>query len=95
MTAVRKVYDGPVDFAVDGMVWNVTKEGVRTRVAMLNSQPYPPPSVAARQQEAPGGEKYETPEWILQGFEWETYCRSWTRSMRSSTRSSGRTSSSR
>jgi len=72
VTAVRSVYDGPVDFAVDGMVWNVTKEGVRTRVAMLNSQPYPPPSVAAREQAAPGGEKYETPEWILQGYEWET-----------------------
>jgi ribonuclease Z len=72
VTAVRKVYDGPVDFAVDGMVWNVTKEGVRTRVAMMNSQPFPPPSVTARVQAAPGGEKYVTPEWILQGFEWET-----------------------
>jgi ribonuclease Z len=71
VTEVRKVYDGPVDFAVDGMVWNVTREGVRTRVAMLNAQPFPPPSVTERQQEAPGGEKYETPEWILQGFAWD------------------------
>jgi ribonuclease Z len=54
------------------MVWNVTKEGIRTRVAMLNSQPYPPPSVTARAQAAPGGEKYVTPEWIMQGFAWET-----------------------
>ena len=38
---------------------------------MMNSQPFPPPSVTARQQAAPGGEKYETPEWILQGFEWQ------------------------
>lgn len=72
VTAVRETYDGPVDFAVDGMVWNITKEGVRTRVAMLNTQPYPPPSVSDRQQAAPGGEKYETPEWILQGYEWKT-----------------------
>lgn len=72
VSAVRETYDGPVDFAVDGMVWNITKEGVRTRVSMLNTQPYPPPSVADRQQAAPGGEKYETPEWILQGYEWET-----------------------
>jgi len=72
VTAVRELYDGPVDFAVDGMTWNVTKDGVRTRIAMLNSQPYPPPSVVARQQEAPGGEKYETPEWIMQGYAWET-----------------------
>lgn len=72
VTAVRKVYDGPVDFAVDGMVWNVTTAGVRTRVAMMNSQPFPPPSVTARQQAAPGGEKYETPDWILQNYEWQT-----------------------
>jgi len=72
VTAVRKLYDGPIDFAVDGMVWNITKDGVRTRVAMLNSQPFPPPSLVERQQAAPGGEVYKTPEWILQGYEWET-----------------------
>ena len=71
VTAVRQVYDGPVDFAVDGMVWNITGEGVRTRVSVLNTQPYPPPSVTARQPAAPGGEKYETPQWILEGFEWQ------------------------
>lgn len=72
VSAVRQTYEGPVDFAVDGMVWNITRDDIRTRVAMLNSQPFPPPSVTARQQAAPGGEKYETPEWILQGFEWGT-----------------------
>jgi len=71
VTEVRKFYDGPVDFAVDGMVWNVTKDGVRTRVSAFNPQPYPPPSVSDRQQAAPGGEKYVTPEWIMQGFAWE------------------------
>ena len=72
LEAVRKTYDGPVDFAVDGMVWNITDDGIRTRVAMMNSQPFPPPSVTARQQAASGGEKYETPQWILQGYEWQT-----------------------
>lgn len=72
VSAVREHYDGEVDFAVDGMVWNITKDEIRTRVAMMNSQPFPPPSVTERQQAAPGGEKYETPEWILQGYEWET-----------------------
>jgi ribonuclease Z len=70
--AVRQTYDGPVDFAVDGMVWNITRENIRSRVSVMNSQPYPPPSVEVRQQAAPGGEKYETPEWVLQGYEWET-----------------------
>lgn len=72
VTAVRKTYGEPVDFAVDGMVWNITEDSIRTRVAVLNPQPYPPPSVVERQQAAPGGEKYETPEWVLQGYEWET-----------------------
>lgn len=72
VTAVRQTYDGPVDFAVDGMVWNITKDEIRSRVSMLNSQPFPPPLVNARQQAAPGGERYETPEWILQGYEWDT-----------------------
>jgi len=72
VTAVRKTYGGPVDFAVDGRVWNITKDEINTRVAMLNSQPFPPPSVTPRQQAAPGGEKYQIPEWILQGYAWET-----------------------
>ena len=70
--AVNRVYDGPVDYAVDGMVWNITKDGIRTRMSMRNKHPFPPPSVTPRQQAAPGGEKYVTPEWILQGYEWET-----------------------
>jgi ribonuclease Z len=32
--AVEQIYDGPVDYAEDFMVWNVTKEGVRTRMAI-------------------------------------------------------------
>jgi len=43
-----------------------------SRLAMLNTQPFPPPSVTPRQQAAPGGKKYETSEWILQGYAWET-----------------------
>jgi hypothetical protein len=54
------------------MVWNITKEGIRTRVAMLNFQPYSPPLVTARQQAAPGDEEYITSEWIMRGFEWQT-----------------------
>ena len=72
VTEVRRSYDGPVDFAADGMVWNITKDDIRVRMAMLNSQPFPPPSVTERQQASADGEVYETPEWILQGYEWET-----------------------
>lgn len=37
VTAVRRYYDGSVDFAVDGMTWNITRDGIRTRIAMINS----------------------------------------------------------
>ena len=36
VTAVRETYDGPLDFAVDGMVWNITKDEIRTRMAVMN-----------------------------------------------------------
>ena len=39
---------------------------------MLNSQPFPPFSVNPRQQAAEDGEVYVTPDWIMQGYEWET-----------------------
>ena len=45
MKAVQSVYDGPVDYAQDYMVWNVTKEGVRTRMAVPNPESYPPPAL--------------------------------------------------
>ena len=40
--AVEQIYDGPVDYAQDFMVWNATKEGVRTRMAVVNPEAYPP-----------------------------------------------------
>ena len=43
MNAVQSVYDGPVDYAQDLMVWNVTKKGVQTRMAVPNREAYPPP----------------------------------------------------
>ena len=49
----------------------VTMAGDRTRVSVMNTQPLPPPSVVERAQEAPGGEKYVTSEWILQDFAWD------------------------
>ena len=40
---VEQVYDGPVDYARDFMVWNVTKDGVRTRMTVPNPEYYPTP----------------------------------------------------
>ena len=67
MKAVQQVYDGPVDYAQDFMVWNVTKEGVRTRMAVTNPESYPTPPLHEKKIEA-GGERYQTPDWVIEGF---------------------------
>jgi len=40
---IRKTYDGPLSLATDFMVWNVTKEGIRTRMAVPSRETYMPP----------------------------------------------------
>jgi ribonuclease Z len=64
---VEQVYDGPVDYARDFMVWNVTKDGVRTRMAVPNPEYYPTPPLQEKQITA-GDDRYRTPEWVLDGF---------------------------
>jgi ribonuclease Z len=72
MNAVEKYYDGPVDYAQDFMVWNVTKQGVRTRMAVPNPESFPTPSLVEKQVAA-GGERYQTPDSVLEGFPDEVY----------------------
>ena len=67
MRAVEQVYDGPVDYAQDFMVWNVTKEGVRTRMAVPNREAYPTPPLHEKKI-APGGDRYQTPDKVLAGW---------------------------
>ena len=67
MRAVEQLYDGPVDYALDFMVWNVTKKGVRTRMAVVNPEGYPTPPLKEKKIEA-GGERYQTPDSVLAGW---------------------------
>lgn len=67
MNAVEQYYDRPVDYAQDFMVWNVTKDGVRTRMAVPNPQAYPTPPLQEKKV-AEGGERYQTPDSVLEGF---------------------------
>ncbi len=67
MKAVESVYDGPVDYAQDFMVWNVTKKGVRTRMAVPNRESYPTPPLK-KKTIASGGDRYQTPDWVLAGW---------------------------
>ena len=48
---IRKTYDGPLDLAQDFMVWNVTKDEIRTRMAVPNHESFPAP--AQRQKQPP------------------------------------------
>ena len=42
---VRSTYDGALDIATDYMVWNVTKESVKTRMCAINEDIWPQPSI--------------------------------------------------
>jgi ribonuclease Z len=67
MNAVEQYYDGPVDYAQDFMVRNVTKDGVRTRMAVPKSESFPTPSLTEKKVAA-GGDRYQTPDSVLEGF---------------------------
>ncbi len=45
MKEIRQTYDGPVDLAIDYMVWNVTKDDIRTRMAAIDEAVWPQPSI--------------------------------------------------
>ncbi len=40
---VRKTYDGPLDLATDYMVWNVTKDSIRTRMSVVDEEVWQSP----------------------------------------------------
>ena len=42
-TRVRSTYDGPLSLAEDFMVWNVTKDSIRTRMAVVEEHTWSPP----------------------------------------------------
>jgi ribonuclease Z len=66
--AIEEVYDGPVDYAQDFMVWNVTKEGVRTRMAVVNPAAYPTPPLKEKKAPTAGDDRYQTPDSVLAGW---------------------------
>lgn len=44
---VRKTYSGPLSLAEDFMVWNVTKDEIRTRMAVVEEATWSPPAASA------------------------------------------------
>ena len=55
LSEIRKTYDGPLDLAQDFMVWNVTKDDIRTRMAVPNHESFPTPP--QRQKQPPDSMK--------------------------------------
>lgn len=45
---IRKTYDGPLALAVDFMVFNITKDDIRVRMAVTNEDVWPLPSVTEK-----------------------------------------------
>jgi ribonuclease Z len=40
---IRKTYDGPLSLAEDFMVWNITKDDIRVRMAVVEEHTWAPP----------------------------------------------------
>jgi ribonuclease Z len=62
MSEIRQTYDGPVELATDYMVFNVTKDDIRVRMAAVDESVWPQPSIypkaAADPKERIGFSKY-------------------------------------
>ena len=41
---VRTTYDGPLSLSIDYMVWNITKDDIRVRMAVIDEDVWPPPA---------------------------------------------------
>jgi len=50
---IRRTYDGPLSLAQDFMTWNVTKEEIRVRMAIVNEDVWPPPATLKPQPPDP------------------------------------------
>ncbi len=44
-SSLRQTYDGPVELAVDYMVFNVTKDDIKVRMAVVDEDIWPLPSI--------------------------------------------------
>jgi ribonuclease Z len=51
---IRTTYDGPLSLAEDFMVWNITKDDIKVRMAVVEEATWAPPLVGA--PEPPGGD---------------------------------------
>jgi ribonuclease Z len=69
--AIRTTYDGPLSLATDFMVWNITKDNIRTRMAVPNHESYPPP-IQRTKQPPDSMNSYQWDAFSFSGVERET-----------------------
>ena len=69
LEAVRQTYDGPLDLATDFMVWNVTKDEIRTRMAVVNDESFAAP---AQRTKIPPKDPYMWTAFSISGVEPES-----------------------
>jgi ribonuclease Z len=50
---IRKTYDGPLSLAEDFMVWNITKDDIRVRMAVTEEHTWAPPTTRPAQAPTP------------------------------------------
>ena len=48
MSEIQRTYDGPVELAVDYMVFNVTKDDIKVRMSAINEDVWPLPSITKK-----------------------------------------------
>ena len=63
---IRETYDGPLSMATDLMVWNITKDGVRERMAAVTEEAWSVPGEAIQPGPEPGRTSEYT-KYILDG----------------------------
>ena len=65
LEGIRSTYDGPLTLAEDYMVWNITKDEIRTRTVLGNPDAWPPPSALPPTPVDRSITKY-TSDWIVE-----------------------------
>lgn len=71
--AIRMTYDRPLSIVGDLVVWNITKEAITVREAVVSEMPYPPaagPEWGRAKRSEPKGKKISD---TIQGGWWDQY----------------------
>ena len=54
---IRTTYDGPLSLAEDFMVWNITKDDIKVRMAVVEEHTWAPPLASEAKTPQPGDRK--------------------------------------